>query len=73
MTDNQTAARESTLLSVITQALARGASVEDLAPYIEQLTLESSKQLIRDVVTSLRAPQEPVTRVGRWARSFRSA
>lgn len=45
MTSNKVARTDSTLLSVIAQAKARGANFTDVSSYFERLTLPSSKKL----------------------------
>ena len=46
MTPNKAAQRESTLLAVIAQLQARGATFEDVAEYVQELKNPSSKVLV---------------------------
>lgn len=70
MTDNRTAARESMLLSVIIQALARGAQDADVQQYIQQLELPSSLKLVDEIKASIRGERKATSSVERWAHSL---
>jgi hypothetical protein len=66
MTIDNTAQREATLLAVIAQAEAGGASRQDVEPYVSQLTMESSKKVVEELFQN----HKSAVSLRRWARSL---
>jgi hypothetical protein len=57
---------EATLLCVIAQAEAGGASREDVEPYVSQLIMESSRQVVEDLFNHHKNAKS----LRKWARSL---
>jgi hypothetical protein len=73
MTENRKATRESTLLAVIAQALAGGARKAELAPYINELSFEGSREMVDELEQSLKRRargSRPSSSLHRWTDSL---
>jgi hypothetical protein len=57
---------EATLLAVIAQAEAGGASREDVEPYVRKLTMKSSKELVDNLFNN----DPNASSLRKWARSL---
>lgn len=69
MTPNRQAQLESTLLSVIAQAHARGAKFEDVKQYVDRLQNPSSRTLVDNLFGRSGASEGP-SPLRRWAETL---